>query len=406
MKGWRLCGCIALLSFLSPFPAFSQQPERDLLLEQRLGSFLAGGYEPLTTPVGWYSPTARVRGGAYPDIRRVAETGAFDGEAVAAIAAYAERIGSSALLISHRGEIVHESYWRDSGRDTYFNPQSMSKTVLGLLIGVAIDEGHIGGVDDPVGRYITEWADDPRGAITIRNLLHMSGGLEQLGGDYGYAVVPENPAVAHHFGSDFVGPILGLAQADPPGARWDYNNNETNLLGILLERATGRRYSDYLSEKLWRPLRLADASLYLDRENGTPMMSCCILSRPVDWVRIGELIADRGAFEGRQLVPAAWIAEMLQPAPTNPDYGYQIWLGNQRVGGEPDARPGLIPWQSEEFLADDLVLLHGHGAQRVWIVPSLELVIARAGRSWPTEWDEAAMPNAVIRAMARSSAGE
>jgi CubicO group peptidase (beta-lactamase class C family) len=400
MKGWQLCGRIGLLSLLLSGPVHAQDDAgRDRLLEQRLGSFLAAGYDPLTTPVGWYGPTARVTGAAYPDIRQVAEADAFDPEALAAVAGHAERIGSSALLVSHGGALVHESYWRDSGRDTHFNPQSMSKTVLALLVGIAIDEGLIGGVDDPVGRYVAEWADDPRGAITVRSLLHMSGGLEQLGGDYGYAVVPENPAVAQHFGSDFVGPILGLAQADPPGARWDYNNNESNLLGVLLERATGRRYADYLSEKLWRPLGLADAAMYLDREGGTPMVSCCILSRPIDWLRIGELIAGRGAFAGAQLVPAQWIAEMIAPAPTRPGYGYQIWLGDQRVGGEPDPRPGLIPWQSEPFAAGDLIFLHGHGAQRVWIIPSRDLVIVRAGRSWPTEWDEAAIPNALIRAL-------
>ncbi|MGP1353676.1 MAG: serine hydrolase domain-containing protein [Parasphingopyxis sp.] len=391
-------GLFGLAAVLFP-AAVTAQSDADPVLEQRLGSFLAGGYEPLTTPVGWYAPTEQVRGGDYPDIRQLVESDAFDADAIAAVAAHAGRIGSSALLISHRGQLVHESYWQDSGRDTYFNPQSMSKTVAAMLIGVAIAEGHIASVDDPVGRYIAEWADDPRGAITIRHLLHMSGGLAQLSGDYGYAVVPENPSVAQFFGSDFVGPILGLAQVDPPGARWDYNNNETNLLGVVVARATGMRYADFLSDTLWRPLDLADASLYLDREGGTPMMSCCILSRPIDWLRIGELVANRGAFGGTQLVPADWIDAMLAPAPTRSNYGYLTWLGDQRVGGEPDPRPGLIPWQSEPFAADDLIFLHGHGGQRTWIVASRELVIVRAGRSWPTEWDEAAIPNAVIRAL-------
>jgi len=100
---------------------------------------MAGGYETLTTPVGWYAPTERVRGGDYPEIRPLAESDTLGGPNIEAVAAYAERIGSSALVIAHRGTLVHESYWRDSGRDTYFNPQSMSKTVAALLVGIAID---------------------------------------------------------------------------------------------------------------------------------------------------------------------------------------------------------------------------------------------------------------------------
>lgn len=393
----------ALLWLTAPAAAEPAAPA-DPLFEHRFQSFLAGGYEPLTAPVDWYAPSERVPGAEFPPIRALEPAEGFDPAALEALADHTGAIGSTALLISHRGRMILERYWRDDGRDTRFNPQSMSKTVLALLFGKAIEEGHIAGVDQPVGDFISEWRGDPRGTITIGDLLTMSGGLEQLAGEYGYQTVPENPAVEQHFGSDFIGPILGLDLVDAPGTVWDYNNNETNLLGVVLERATGRRYADYLSETLWRPLGLEDASLYLDREGGFPMVSCCVMSRPVDWLRIGELIAARGSFEGRQLIPADWIEAMTAPSTTRPGYGYLTWLGNQRVGGEPDPRPGLVPWQSEEFLADDLVFLHGHGGQRVWVVPSRDLVIVRAGKSWPSEWDEAAIPNGVIRAM--EAAGE
>jgi len=171
------------------------------------------------------------------------------------------------------------------------------------------------------------------------------------------------------------------------------------LIGILLERATGHRYADFLSENLWRALNLADASLYLDREGGAPMVNCCILSRPIDWLRIGELIANRGVFEGVRLVSSSWIAEMLEPAPMRAGYGYLTWLGNQRIGGEPDSRPGPDTVAERAVPGRGHCLLHGHGGQRTWIIPSRRLVIVRAGRSWPLEWDEAAIPNAIIRAI-------
>ena len=93
----------------------------------------------------------------------------------------------------------------------------MSKTVAALLAGRAIADGHVAGVDARIGDYLEEWAADPRGDITVEQLLTMSGGLEQIGGDYGYAVVPENPAVAQHFGSDFVGPCSRSARPMPAG---------------------------------------------------------------------------------------------------------------------------------------------------------------------------------------------
>lgn len=372
----------------------------DPVFAYRFQSFLAGGYDALTAPVGWFAPLETVEGAAIPRIRKLYRPEHIAPSALEAAAAWAERQGSTALLVSHRGRLVFERYWQGTGRDTRFNPQSMSKTLVALLVGRAIADGHIASVDDPVGKYVGEWAADPRGRIRIADLLTMSGGLSQIGAGHGYAVTQENPAARQHFGSDFAGPALGLAQVDAPGSKWDYNNNETLILGLTIERATGRRYSEYLSERLWRPLGLADAALYMDRTGGFPMVSCCVFSRPVDWLSVGELLARRGMHGGSPLVPAEWVGEMLRPSPTSPSYGYQIWLGNQRVGGEPDERPGLIPWQSEPFAAEDIVFLHGHGAQRVWVVPSEELVIVRAGRTWPPSWDEAAIPNMILAGLA------
>lgn len=385
----------AALLFLLGADAASAQP-LDPVFERRFESFLAGGYDPLTAPVDWYD--AEPVAGVPTPVVKLADPN-VSATALNAAAAWAEAQGSTALIVARGdGRVIFERYWHGDGRDTRFNPQSMSKTLVALLVGQAIARKEIGSVDDPLGRYLREWRTDPRGRITLRQAMTMSTGLAQITGKWGYQVVPENPGVAQTFGSDFLTPALGLQLEHQPGSRFDYNNNAVLLVAEALERATGKRYAQLLSERLWRPLGLKDASIYLDRPGGNVMSSCCVFSRPVDWARIGALIARRGSWHGQQLVPATWIDEMSRPSPGDKGYGYYLWLGDQRVGGEPGSPAQLKPYSSEPFAAPTQFLL-GHGLQRVWIVPSRDLVIVRAGRSWPPSWDEAVIVNTILRGM-------
>jgi len=403
---WRHGSWVAAAALALVQPALAAPPDAaDPLFEDRFASFQAGGYDALTVPVDWFQPVDRVAGTDHVAPRQVVADPSIDPRALDAAAQWAAAQNSTALLVQHNGQLVFERYWQSSGRDTRFNSQSMAKTVLALLVGQAIASGAIGSVDDPVGRYIGEWRDDPRGAITIADLLHMASGLEQLGAAYGYQVTRENPAARQHFGSDFIAPILTLTGADAPGKRFDYNNNSANLVGLVLERTTGKRYATLLSEGLWRPLGLADAGLYLDHPGGHPMYSCCIFSRPVDWLAIGQLILDRGRASAGQLVPAGWIDAMTSPSPAYHGYGYFTWIGDQTVGGAAPAHPGLIPWQSAPFAAP-VVFLHGHGSQRVWIVPSHNLVIVRTGRDWPAAWDESMIPNFIIAGLKQAGSDD
>ncbi len=384
-----------------PFVAGASDMRDDPRFAERFESYRDAGYDPLTTPVDWYRPVAVIRGGgpvppplaAVPVAGRGVSTAALE-----AAAAYAEQQNSSALIVLRNGELQFERYWHGSGRESYFNPQSMSKTLLAMIVGIAVAEGHIG-IDDPVGRHVSEWRGDPRGEITLRQLLQMSGGLAQISASY--AITLDNPAVFQHFGTDFVAPILALPQADPPGTRWDYNNNESNLLGVVVERATGERYADYVSKRLWQPLGLADAKLYLDRDGGAPMFSCCVLSRPLDWALLGQLLLNDGRHGSRQIVPAAWVDAMRTPSGTNPGYGFQLWLGDYALASEREASANPNqPWSSTAFADPDTYSLRGFGYQRVWIMPSKRLVIVRAGRDWPPRWDNSVIPNTIYRGAA------
>ena len=371
--------------------------EDDPLFERRWQSLLAGGYEPLTIPVDWYDPVAGVEGAPSPVATATPQEAGIAPTALAAAAVWAEAQNSTALLVARDGNLVFERYWQGTGRDTRFNPQSMSKTVLALLMGIAIERGEVTSVDDPVSDYLTEWQGDKRGAITLRQMLHMASGLEQGDDGYGYEVTPENPVVRHSLGSDYTQLPLSLEPVTAPGETFDYNNNVNQLLGIVLERAGGADYEALLSERLWKPLGLADAAMPLDREGGMAITSCCILSRAVDWIRIGELFVNRGRHDGKQVVPEDWIEEMLEPSPGYPGYGFQVWTGNQQIGGERPPRVPLVPWQSEAFAAERVVLLHGHGGQRVYAMPDKRLVIVRAARQWPESWDDALLPNVIWR---------
>ncbi len=383
--------------FSSAFAA--DNPPTDTIFKNRLQSYMAGGYDPLTTPTDWFAPTEKLEGGNLPDplvatpTRRTIPDGALE-----VAKAYAISKDSMALIVVRGDHIELEYYDQGVGRDTRFNPQSMSKTLLALAVGAAVRDGYIQSVDDRIDRYFSYLKDDPRGAITVKNLLQMSGGLAQISSSM--EVSAENPAVRQHLGSDFIEPILGLELVDPPGARWDYNNNETTLLGHLLTVATSRRYVTWLAETIWQPLGLRDADMYLDRPGGSVMMSCCILSRPMDFLRIGMMLRDKGQYAGRQIVPASWIDQMITPAETSDGYGYQTWLGDRNVEADfpADVSPNYS-WASEQYVAKDTFQMNGFGFQRVWVVPSRDLVILRAGRTWPAKWDESAIPNTIVRAI-------
>lgn len=373
----------------------------DWLFLKRYGSFVLKGYDAHVAPIDWYEPVFALAHGSGTPLP-VASAPTIPADLMAAIVQYADVRDSMALIVVRHGRVELERYWPGYDRESLFNPQSMSKTVLGMAIGIAIADGAIASVDDPVSLYLEEWRHDPRGAITVRNLLNMSGGLAQMAPDY--SPVPWSKAVRQHFGTDFDSPIFELALVDPPGTKFDYNNNENNLLGLVLERATGQAYQDFVGERIWQPADLGPAFMYQEAPGGSVMKSCCILSRPVDWAKLGLLILTDGRLGERQILPPGWARDMLEPASAWPGYGYQIWRDfYDKSDGQPPTTQTW--WASERFATDDVVQFLGYGFQHVWVIPHLDLVVVRTARVWPPEpWDQTRIPNLLIRGMASTEA--
>jgi CubicO group peptidase (beta-lactamase class C family) len=343
------------------------------------------------TSVAWYEPKDRVVGlGPTPKPLPTAGPGEarVRPEALAAAAAYAGRKNSSALLVVDRGKLVGEYYWRGHHRGAPTNSMSMAKTVLGLAVGAAVAEGKIGSIDDPASRYLPGWADAPdaRRRVTLRHLLQMASGLR-----LDDARDTDSDMLRIFFGTHTERYGLGIPAVGEPGRKFEYNNVNSHLLGIALEHATGERYAAFLSRALWKPLGLSDAWLWLDRPGGLAHTFCCTFATPHDWARIGLLVLHDGAFEGRQVIPRDWVAAMKTSSPLEPDYGLHLWIGSNRGERRED--------RTEPFAAPDLVYLDGADKQRVYVVPSLDLVIVRLGEQ-ARGWDDSFLPNTIIRGFA------
>jgi CubicO group peptidase (beta-lactamase class C family) len=174
-------------------------------------------------------------------------------------------------------------------------------------------------------------------------------------------------------------------------------NPPAQLLGVIVERASGKRFAEYLSEKFWRRIGAHDAQLFVDRPGGMAHTDCCLWTVTQDWARVGEVLRNRGVWEGEPVIPVGWVSQMLTPSLAYANYGMMIWLGNQHERQrryDPDLDT-FSNFQSEPFAAP-LFYLDGLYVQRVWVVPSKELVIVRTGGSHP-DWDESRLPNLLIR---------
>jgi len=343
--------------------------------------------------VDWYRPLETVPGGEGPALpvreprRRTITPAALD-----AAVRYAAEQKSYALLVWRDGALELERYWPGFGPGSRYDTASMHKTVAAVLLGTAVADGRIRSVDDPLERYLPDLAGTARGRIPLRALLEMASGIET-------PPVSDDPASPYwqtYFGDDLKRAIAHWPQKRAPFAEFYYANANTQYLGWAIEAATGRRYADYLSEKLWRPMGAGDARLWLDRAGGSPRVFCCLQATARDWLRFGLLLMNGGRSGGRQLVPADWIARMTAPSAANPNYGWQIWRGSPHVAARRYGRdiPATVP-AARPFAADDVAYLDGSGGQRVYVVPSKKMVIIRIGAASRT-WDDTALPNLLL----------
>jgi CubicO group peptidase (beta-lactamase class C family) len=348
-------------------------------------------------PPSFYNPNVLVEGQQKGELPRAAAKARTISDAAWKKAVdWAFPRNTYALIAMRNGRIEHEQ-WADG----YFPGQmlpvrSFTKTLPSLLIGVAIGEGKIRSIDEPVANYLVEWKDDPRGRITIRQFLTMSSGLAGL--DRTRTAGPDGLVTQLTDGADVYKAALAFPKVAEPDTSFGLNQVDSQILGMVVERATGRAFADYLSEKLWRPIGAGTATLNVDA-HGQARTLCCTRSALSDWLRVGQLIAHRGRWAGQQVVPAAYIDEMLKPSKLNPYKGLHIWLGWKP--GTPEIKRSGGPLQmptKNPYLVDDIAYLMGGGFMTVWISPKTDLVVLRWGFEPSKElgWDNSAIPNFLL----------
>ena len=353
------------------------------------------------TPISyphWISPTATVEGNFREALPVVAPgESVLSRDAIIELVTYAEQLESFSLIV-HQGEgIQFETYWRDFSPDDVTETYSMAKSVLGLMFGFAVEDGAIDSLDDPVTKYVPEWIDTGRDNMSVCHVLQMASGLEHHRFNFRLLQNPYKKAIRLFIGPSMENAILRFDLTAEPGSEFTYNSANTQLLMLILQRATDRAYADYVSEKLWRPLGAKPATLWMDRDGGMPKAYSFFQARPRDWLRIGLAIKNNGVVDGRQVISADWLTQMKTPSPNNPKYGLQIWIGSPHVPERfYNSNTPFGVKQAKPFLADDVVFFDGGGGQRVYVIPSADLVIVRTGMPSPA-WDDGIMPNIVLR---------
>lgn len=257
------------------------------------------------------------------------------------------------LIVARHGEVVLERRFRGPGLDEPANVKSVSKSLLSAMVGIAIAEGHLTGVEQPIAPFFPEYlgadADPRKRRITVGNLLTMQSGLERTSG----------PGYGPWVGSDnWVRYALQRPMVAEPGGERLYSTGNSHLLSAVLTRATGQSTLAYTREKLARPLDIALPAWPADPQ-GIYFGGNEMRITPRAMLRFGELYRNGGRYEGRQVVPEAWVRESLQPHSvvrrSGDAYGYGWFL--TRVRGH----PMFYAW--------------GYGGQFIFVVPGLELTV-------------------------------
>jgi CubicO group peptidase (beta-lactamase class C family) len=306
-----------------------------------------------------------------------------------------ELINLHGVLVARGGKLVVERYYegRDErwgrplgmvkfGPDVKHDLRSISKSVVGLLYGIARADGKVPPPDQPLVDQFPAYKDlavDPqRRRMTIAHALSMTLGTD-WNEDLPYSD-PRNGEYAMEMAPDRYRFVLDRPFVAEPGTRWNYNGGATAVLGRLIAQGVGKPLLDYAREKLFDPLGIRDAE-WTAGTNGEAAAASGLRTRPRDLAKLGQLVLERGRWGERQLVPADWLDQSFAPhahVEEGLDYGYQWWLGRLSGSGQ--------PW----------IAGFGNGGQRVIVVPGLHLVVAITAGNY-NQPDQSEIPLAVMR---------
>lgn len=285
-----------------------------------------------------------------------------------------------AVVIFSGGRIVAERYGPGYGPQTRLIGWSMSKSITGVLIGLLVADGRLR-LDESVPIPAWQRSGDPRGEITLRQLLQMRSGLRHTEGG--------TPA----YTSDEVRMLLldgrdnmaAYAEAQPleaeAGAKWEYSSATSVILADVAARALSdsmdparrrQAVAEYLQTRLFGPLAMGSMVPEFDAA-GTLIGSSLIHGTARDWGRFGEFLRNGGAVKGAQVLPRGWIEFMTRPSPRNPGYGAQLWLNRPQANGAVELLPGRAP--------QSLFACIGHLGQYVLVSPEQGLTVVRLGKS-------------------------
>lgn len=285
----------------------------------------------------------------------------------------------NSLLIVQNEELVFEHYYNGTDRSTYQNTKSVTKSIMAGLLGIAIEEGDISGIEDKVFKYmpdIIEW-DKSIGKkdISLRNLVTMTTGLASTSPD-GIDRMQDSDDWARY--------VLDMAINHTPGSHYEYNTGNMHLVSTVIAAATKENTRAFAEQRLFKPLGIAIGDWQVDR-NGIPHGGNNLFLRPIDMAKIGILFMQDGQFQGKQIIPQEWVSLCLTKE-YDPD---RIWTPFHFEG------IGYM-WWLFRFMNHQAVAAWGHGGQFIILIPDIELVIVMTARS-----DDLVIPTEYYREVCR-----
>ena len=266
--------------------------------------------------------------------------------------------GTIAFVIIKNDSIWFETYYDGFGEDSKSNSFSMAKSYVSALLGKAIMEGHIKSLNQPVCDFLPKFCDGLAAEMTVGDLSSMASGTDWDEAYYS----PLSITTRAYFDDDLAKVINGLKVIEKPGQRFKYASGDTQMLAMVIEKATSKKLYDYLEDSFWKPLGSENSTLWqVDSEAHDLVKAyCCIASNAKDFARFGKLYKDHGKWQGKQLLDSAFIAKSVHPRfEESPEYGYGWWL--------------------MDHLNKSFFMMRGHLGQYVIVQPEDNVIIVRLG---------------------------